>query len=297
MTFKFNSLPPEVRQLVWEASLPGRRVFHLSSFLCPSHTKQHPNNIPALDGAGSYPQTCDVHIRHSPPAATQVCCESRNAALRRGFFLSACDVTSTGPRPGVWFNPHQDMLYFDRNMRRFISVKHHMNITDIDRVLHIGVEWRAWFRDVPLAHPKDDVSLLWKPTMEVLLYYFPRAKSLNFILPKVRKNGTMPIGREPYSAKHYPCDIEPLDDSATVPWERETRLPVSSASFRSLAWSAIRKEMGAALHLLQGSDMGAMADEHAGREAQQKGNAPTIEGWWLIRPEVKRDFGEEEPLS
>lgn len=292
MAFKFTSLPPEVRHLVWEATLPDRRVFHLSTFLCPSYTKEIPNTIFATGDTISYQQTCDVHIRHPPPVATQVCCESRKVALLRGFFLSACEVTSAGPHPGVWFNPHRDMLYFDRDMRRFICVKHHLFISNIDRVLHIGVEWRAWFRDVPRAHPKDGVSLLWKPTMEVLLYYFPRAKSLNFILPKVRKNGTMPIGREPYSAKHHYCDIEPLDDNVNVPWERETRLPVSSASFRSMAWSAIRKEMGTALYLLQGSDVGALADERIERTVQQKGNAPDINGWWLIRPGLSRDFGE-----
>lgn len=289
---KFNSLPPEVRQLVWKETLPDRRVFHLSTFLCPSHPKELPKRLPALAEAGSYRQTCDVYIRHKPPIATQVCNESRKAALRRGFFLSACEVTAAGPHPGVWFNPQRDMLYFDRDMRRFICFKHHMSITDIDRVLHIGVEWRAWFRDVPRMQPDYDTSLPWKPAMEGLLYYFPHAQSLNFILPQVRKNGTMPIGREPYSAKHHLCHIEPLDGNAKVPWERETRLPVSSKSFRSMEWRAIQREMETALHLLQGGNIRVMSDDGVGRQTPHKSNYPVIEGWWLIRPGVNKDFGE-----
>src|SRR5580658_6884259 len=79
VAFRFNGLPREVRDLIWEATLPPSRVFHVSGSHDSSETRHHPPSVPPT-------QSFKFYVHHLPPVTTRVCRESRAVALRRGFF-------------------------------------------------------------------------------------------------------------------------------------------------------------------------------------------------------------------
>ncbi|OAA61507.1 hypothetical protein ISF_05586 [Cordyceps fumosorosea ARSEF 2679] len=146
MVFELARLPPEVRQLVWEATLPGPRIFHVSELAAPPTSDNSDK-----DDKDDRPTTLlDFHIRHPPPASHGICRESRAITLLRGFFFSS---SAAGP----WFNPRRDMLYLDRNMRHRLNTTR-TPVPGLDRVLHVGLEWRAWFRDVPRPPSSSGIS-------------------------------------------------------------------------------------------------------------------------------------------
>ncbi|KAJ2984116.1 hypothetical protein NQ176_g183 [Zarea fungicola] len=304
MNFHFERLPPEVRQLIWEATLPERRVFHVSEISQANYTEDTDNPFMSNDTELDE-QTFEFHIRHGPPMATQVCRESRAIALLRGFFLapkkslkkSSMTESSTGP----WFNPQKDMLYLDRNMRHCLKAKLPLPVAGMDRVLHVGLEWRAWFRDVPRRPADEKPELSWITALEPLLLHCPRAETVAFVLPRVRRAGGVPSGREPYGAENYRCDLVQLPDNVTVPWDRP---PLPSAGLAAFGvpglalsqivgqsvpteWKVIRGQMEKAVNVLQGTETGdGDGDEYAHREIIQRRRPVHIRGWWLVRPGV-----------
>ncbi|KAJ6789959.1 hypothetical protein PWT90_05804 [Aphanocladium album] len=300
--FDLGRLPPEVRQLIWEATLPGRRVFHVSDWSDVAKNRQ------ATSHNGLSEQKFDFHICHAPPVAHAVCRESRTLVLLRGFFLSPSRSCVTAPPTGPWFNPRRDMLYLDRNMRHCLRAKTPLNIAGLDRVLHIGLEWRAWFRDVPRLPDGEEMYMRWKAAIQPLLLHCPRVESMNFVLPRVRHTGGVPSGREPYCAENYHCDLTPLPDTTRVPWGRVpvpvvggvivgfpgTALSQIGGSSTPVEWGALRGQMEAGLRLLE-EDSGASSDDEYLRPLQVcHKTALSVKGWWLVRSGVPINQGQHE---
>lgn len=274
-----NDMPPEVRAMIWECTLPPQRIFHVCSAVS-FHPKDKPSTV----------RRFAFHIQHEQPATLSVCRESRAAALRRGFFISKC--------PHIWFDPDVDMLYFDRNNRRFLQSKEGeplYTFDGLDRVQHLGVEWRAWFRDIPALQSERSMLLRWKGAFDSLQVYMPRLKTVNFILPLLRYCGGMGFGREPYGAWSHPCELVPLPERVNIPWGKTMPAGTNWAGFfmgsvsfgrelstRMLDWESIQKQMEVAWKMVDGG-VRDRKDEVGRGKSRRRRASPKIVGWWLIR--------------
>lgn len=278
---QFNSLPSEIRGLIWEASLPTRRIFHVRGSVTV-YPEQGPPSLKRFI----------FHISHRAPAATRVCKESRAAALRRGFFFPKC--------PDVWFNPDLDMLYIDRNQRRFIQShagEPLYRVDGLERVKHVGVEWRAWFRDIPPLQSKESMQERWRYALRSVGIYMPNLQTINFVLPQTRYCGGMSFGREPYGAWEHPCELIPLPEQVNVPWGKT--LPAGATldpggmigavsfgrqlSMRLTGWECIRGQMVDALEDDEDTGTKELTDDLGHVLLHGAGNNPRVLGWWLIR--------------
>ncbi|POR31799.1 Uncharacterized protein TPAR_07974 [Tolypocladium paradoxum] len=299
VTFGFNGLPREVRDLIWEATLPPSRVFHVSGSHDARETRHHAPSVPPT-------QSFKFYVHHPPPAATRICRESRAVALRRGFFLSPQEAA-----PGVWFSPERDMLYFDRNMRYLFTVRTRegkplVSVEGLDRVLNIGMSWRAWFRDVPRLMPGEDMRRHWRAAMDPLFLYAPRMQTVNFVLPKVRHVGGVTFGREAYGAASYPCELVPLPETTGLPWDKMPRPGSPGVAGVGVAlltggtscltpWGAIRREMERSLEVGEGAE--ALEEDEWGRVVEGRGmerRVPRVLGWWLLRVGAPTNYEQQQ---
>ncbi|KAL6415483.1 hypothetical protein AUP68_02042 [Ilyonectria robusta] len=291
-----KDLPLEIRELIWEFALPDRRVFHVKGM-----SRQRPFMNPD-------PRCLffNFHIGHPPPVCTRVCSESRAVALRKGFFFESRD-----DHPGYWFNPDKDILYLDRNQRTLLHSKPNqprMKVSGWDRVLNVGLEWRAFFRDIPRPSQDETISSYWRAAIDPLYAYMPRMKTVNYILPEARYKGGITWGREPYGAQKFEAELFPLPEDTPIPWETNRNLgtppsrtqilaeiqgrPIHAASV--LPWAEVRGD------IVRGFEEG---DDVSGAEAEpaREGNPsdtrvnypPRIVGWSLVR--VGATFSQENP--
>lgn len=198
-TFNFSGLPIEIRALIWEATLPPPRIFHIKG------TAEF-----GLEKALTF------HKQHPPPIALRICSESRTVALRNGGFFLA-HVGGAGP----WFNPKRDILYFDRNQRHMLRSRGGKSqIRGWDQALHVGIEWRAWFRDVPrqTAPGDEDIRLHWRSVVRGLYLHMPALEGIHYVLPRVRHKGGVTWGREPYGVTKYQAELVHLPETTEIPW-------------------------------------------------------------------------------
>lgn len=280
---EFKDLPPELRDLVWEFSLPTRRVFHVKGI-----SGHHEGEL--LRRAKFF----RFHIRHAPPAALSTCKESRAVALRSGFFLSPYGEEN----PGVWFSTEHDVLYFDRNQRNnMLQLKPNlgrMAISGLDRVRNVGVEWRAFFRDTP--RQGATTSRYWRAAIETLYVHMPQMRTVNYILPMLRHKGGMMWGREPYQAQNHEAVLVTLPDKTQIPWEN-TR---NRGADRVQLLNDIRHENGLNSMMVTWKEV--KEDIEKGfREEAEPGDGwqdrqhdtdhypPEVIGWWLLRDGVATD--------
>ncbi|KAH6603970.1 hypothetical protein Trco_007416 [Trichoderma cornu-damae] len=198
-TFSLYALPFEIRALIWEATLPPPRIFH----------------VKGTENA-CLKKVLAFHNSHVPPIALRICAESRAVALRvGGFFLAP--TTAAGP----WFNPKRDILYFDRNQRHMLRSKGgKTQVCGWEQVLHVGLEWRAWFRDVPrqTAPGDEDVRRHWRSVMRGLYLHMPALEGIHYVLPRVRHKGGVTWGREPYGSARYQAEVVCLPERTEIPW-------------------------------------------------------------------------------
>lgn len=199
------------------------------------------------------------------------------------------------------------MLYLDRNMRHCLKAKLPLNIGGIDHVLHIALEWRAWFRDVPRLPDGEAIYKQWKMAIEPLLLHCPNIKSMSFVLPRVRHVGGVPSGREPYLAENYHCDLTPLPEDTEVPWGRlpvqiaggvilglpGTALSQIGGSSTPVEWRKIRRQMEAALCLLENGEVSDIADNSLYQKGTQR-KTLRINGWWLVRPGAPTNLEQQD---
>ncbi|KAL6695461.1 hypothetical protein J3F84DRAFT_374423 [Trichoderma pleuroticola] len=193
------SLPFEIRAFIWEATLPPARIFHVKDTKIVGQKK-----------------IFTFHRKSPPPVALHICAESRAAALRNGGFFLAPD-----PGTGPWFNPKRDILYFDRNQRHMLRIGDgRTRISGWEQVLHVGIEWRAWYRDVPrhMAPGDEDIRRHWRSVIRSLCLHMPALAGIHYVLPRFRHKGGVTWGREPFKSEQYETQLVHLPKETKIPW-------------------------------------------------------------------------------
>ena len=331
--FPFGRLPEDLRLLVWEATLPDQRVFHVDRIASTRFLdkKRSPRGLKPSDS----PRFFTFHITHAPPSALHVCSESRAVSLCRGFFLSPYPELGIA---GVWFCPERDVLYFDRTMRLPLRMagseggqqrKVHAPILGWDRVLHAGLEWRAFFRDVPRPDPgeeeegedeEDDMGKYWRAAVAPLRASMPRLRTLGYVMPKTRHRGGIQVGREPWGASAFEAALVPLPEGTQIPWEtlrnvgagqdEEEEDPMAVLAGRVMGlrrWSAVRMDLEMALWREPVGEEGqgeeedeedarseVAWDEWMSRRRKTIDEPPRVEGWWLVREGAPKKFSDPQ---
>ncbi|KAK5992169.1 hypothetical protein PT974_05569 [Cladobotryum mycophilum] len=253
-TFPFNSLPVEIRDVIWEFTLPPARVFHVSG------TADRGRNVQPTDP------------RRTPlPFISAI-----NPPRPRG--LGGYIFASSPTRPGLWFNPQRDILYLDRNQRHHLRTKEGKPARHIfgwDRVLHVGIEWRAWFRDVPHRQPGRGMRRDWRAAIQSLYIYMPHLKGIHYILPRVRHIGGVTGGREPYGAAKYPTELVTLPATTSIPWYK-TRGAAGNAPAAPGTGAAVLEQMGAPT------------------ATTGEGHRPYLATWEHIREDMERSMESDD---
>lgn len=90
-TSGFTKLPAELRQMIWEFSLPDPRILHVLVY----RSKQQKMEL--------------LHRRSLKVPIAGVCSESREVVERAGYKLHF-GVEKNHEDPGVWYNPKKDSL-------------------------------------------------------------------------------------------------------------------------------------------------------------------------------------------
>ncbi|KAF4438354.1 hypothetical protein F53441_12822 [Fusarium austroafricanum] len=280
--FELKTLPPELRDLIWSFTLPHHRVFHVSGVSTPDSS----------DGSNTAnAEACfRFCLKHAHPVALRICRESRAVAMREGFFFE------NKRRAGAWFRPESDILYFDRNQRTTLLAKAgqpKISVPGWDRVLNVGIEWRAFFRDVPRLSAEETIGGYWRAVVESLYTFMPNMRTLNYILPELRHKGGMVWGREPYQAQHYNAVLVPLPEKTQIPWETtRNRGNDRAALLNSFLASASHENRGTTpLMVTWGKVKSDIEKGFEGEDEEEKGDEreyaenypPEVIGWWLIR--------------
>ncbi|KAH7148375.1 hypothetical protein EDB81DRAFT_460794 [Dactylonectria macrodidyma] len=282
---ELTDLPLEIRELIWEFSLPKCRVFHVKSI-----SQQRPA-VP-----DTHTMYCKFHIDHAPPVCLYVCSEARIVALRKGFFLSP-----HGQHPGYWFSPEKDILYLDRNQRTWFHMKPdqpRMTVPGWDRVLNLGVEWRAFFRDIPRPSENETIASYWRASIDKMYIYMPRIRTINYILPKARYKGGATWGREPFGSHNFEAELLPLPEDTLIPWETSRNLGragphhgqlitqlqmVATLAAPVVTWREVKRDIEKGFEEDDG-----VGDEEAqpareGSPSNGVSEPPEILGWQLVR--------------
>ncbi|CAG7555938.1 unnamed protein product [Fusarium equiseti] len=182
---QFSSLPQEIRDQIWTLTLPSRRIFHLDK----SHDDEQ--HVDAYTFQNTYPL----------PSALQTCQDSRETALRQGFFL-----TPPHSNKSMYFIPETDILYFGRVDCQRLREKELIDMPGLDRVVNLGFEWASFFEYDP------DESIIpakryWRTVVECLYVQMPRLKTLNHISPV------------PFGKPRCEYGLTPLSGDTTVSWQ------------------------------------------------------------------------------
>lgn len=198
----FCTLPEELRTLIWEATLPNTRVFQVHS-------------VHRIEQQTA--RTLQFHIKHAQPISLSVCKESRLVAQRRGFFIGSPSFAQSDAG-GLWFNPSRDILYVDRHNRSLFNRTPDGPIQGVDRVQHLGVEWRAVMANTSAFSHTGDMRAVWRPMFRNLRPYVPKLKALHYMLPAVRVPGCYSWAREPYKSHEHDATLDELPQQARIPW-------------------------------------------------------------------------------
>ena len=98
---RFPLLPPETREMIWKAALPGPRTITVST------TALHTNTDPPETQYRPHTDT-----KKDPSALRQVCSESRRVFLANYETSFLGHFCSSNLRPPIYFNWKRDSLYF-----------------------------------------------------------------------------------------------------------------------------------------------------------------------------------------
>ncbi|KAK2597904.1 hypothetical protein N8I77_012657 [Diaporthe amygdali] len=117
-------LPPEIRLMIWELLLPGRRV--LRARTKPASGQQTPDaQISCLEFDGHPKQ----------PVLSQICQESRAFILDRGKF-----IFTNGIDGGFWWSTEQDVFLIDHECRLGLVSGALMGLDGLTMVRNIAVD-------------------------------------------------------------------------------------------------------------------------------------------------------------
>lgn len=118
---KLFRLPPELRLMIWELLLPGKRLLQARAWYGPDRTIGPDNGASKIKGRQGkwYFRVYDWDIRDwaysrkclKIPNVLTICRESRNVALRHGSFIFG--QLDKSHETGTWWNPDLDVLGFD----------------------------------------------------------------------------------------------------------------------------------------------------------------------------------------
>ncbi|KHN94873.1 uncharacterized protein MAM_07292 [Metarhizium album ARSEF 1941] len=155
-----------------------------------------------------------------------------------------------------------------------------VDVDGLERVKHVGVEWRAWFSDIPAFQSAQSMRERWKHVLRALTWCLPDLQTINFVLPQTRCCGGVSVGREPYGASLNACRPTSLPGHVSVPWGRE--LPSGAAwdpavgavrlgrqlRIRLTSWDTIRDQMASALDDDDGHGDGGADQDDRGKGGQ-----------------------------
>ncbi|KAL2113202.1 hypothetical protein VUR80DRAFT_4909 [Thermomyces stellatus] len=240
--FQFSDFPLELRELIWEHTLPPPRLFQLHSLLPPRAAiapelqrlyklwfPQRGTNDPAPVDL-RHMSYFAFRVRHTPPIATQVCRESRNVALRAGYFLlpAASPSAESDQAPGVtWFGGRTDVLYYpiSREAHLFNYRDPTTCLPNSDLIRHVGVEWRILLRGVPAPWQRtyDGEREGWRDRMLMLYDQVPGLEAVHLVLPTaytINYSTTRSFGGEPQGYDRLKATLTPLPLTERIPISR-----------------------------------------------------------------------------
>lgn len=142
MVSSLLGLPPEIRLMIWELLLPGRRILSIRTRHQDVRQKTHLafNGLP------------------SQPVLSQICRESRHFILRRGAF-----AFKNGNDGGFWWSPEGDVLLIDQNCHLASLSKTLEDLDGLDMIRNIALDvYQAvalqWYKQEPRGDKKGMVS-------------------------------------------------------------------------------------------------------------------------------------------
>lgn len=116
-------LPPELRVIIWELFLPGKRLMRARAWYGWDRANHLDNSFSNITSRQSrwyfrvYEWKIDDlegrNLELQIPAVLQICRESRSVALRHGSFIFGQRDKSRDT--GIWWNPDLDFLGFDQS--------------------------------------------------------------------------------------------------------------------------------------------------------------------------------------
>lgn len=246
--FQLSDFPPELRELIWEHTLPPPRLFQLHSTPQPTSLSPESQRLYSLwfphfgpddddpcttnidtDTDTDPPGTClfRFRIRHPPPIATRVCRESRAAAQRAGYFplptAAASDIDGDAQPSVTWFGGPTDILYYPLSLEPHISLGWgpgpRPSFPNSERVRHVGLEWRVLLRGVPSPwHPADDAeTFAWRTRIFTLYDYSPGLEAVHLVLPTAYTMAHSSVSGEPYGYDKLHATLTPLELSERIP--------------------------------------------------------------------------------
>ncbi|CAI4215302.1 unnamed protein product [Parascedosporium putredinis] len=197
---QFSSLPLEIRDLIWEHTLPPPRLFHKTSSSAASSTNPPPPNRPPHRRFRlSYPAP-------SPPKSAPSRAAPPAALASSSYPPPPPTAGPANPHPPL-VQPRADIVYIDRSLRTTLVHERgqpEFAVVGFERVQHVAVEWR-WVTSngsVPLGNYADQPMLdLLGQRVASLYAYMPALATLHYILPLVR------------------CDLVDLPPRITIPLE------------------------------------------------------------------------------
>lgn len=204
--FKLPHIPYEIRQLIWEFTLPPRRVFHVHSTpqvlrterLSPEAKRVYsawfgPNAIPeeSSDGTKRGFSCLNFKTHHPAPVITRVCRESRDCAIRSGYFLLPTLYGDDEDRiSAAWFNESSDLLYYPSQGAAvnlgYSADLPHFTIANIARVGSVAVGW--WYLSTPSLEtfvPNQPANIL-QDRLIAIYAHMPAIQTLCIIHPDFR---------------------------------------------------------------------------------------------------------------
>lgn len=210
---QFSCLPQEIRDQIWALTLPSRRIF-------------------SLDKSQDDEQHAYAHTFKNPyplPLALQTCRDSRETALREGFFL-----TPPHSKKSVYFIPETDILYFGRVECQRLRKKESIDVPGLGRVINIGFEWASFFEYDP-AKSIVPARRYWRTVVENLYVQMPHLKTLNHISP-------VPIGK-----LHKGFGLTTLSTRSRVSWQGTDDEGKNGGAFVAVRWGDVKDFMDKAL--------------------------------------------------
>lgn len=219
-------LPPELRFMIWELLLPGRRLLRGRAWYERDraiHPDDGSSNVKGCQGRWYfrvYKWEIDEfedhrYLRSRIPTGLKICRESRQISLRHGSFVFG--QRNNARETGTWWNPDLDVLGFDRSW----DLDQHQwalaNLHGLEHVKRVAIDERqAWTVCYKAgyngSHPLDIPRKLREPLAvafefrghydrkHYILEFFPHFQQLKIIFSTIyNQKLTEAIRRRPVS--------------------------------------------------------------------------------------------------